>query len=751
MFYLVIPLPSPLFKNDYSTAVLDKDGKILRLFLNHDEQWCFPPDSTAVIPEKLKQAVLVFEDKYFYYHPGINPVSVLRAALQNMRAGGVVSGASTITMQTARLMAPKSRTIWHKILEMLQAIKIELRYSKDEILSNYLNHAPYGGNIIGYRAASLRYYRKQPRELTWAEAATLAVLPNAPALISPHQNPDRLKQKRDRLLKRMHKAALFNDQTFTLALAEDVPRLSYAPDTHAAHLARRLKTQFPQNFILHSTIDLALQQMLEEILRRHKTELNALGIQNLSAIVTETQSGAVRAYAGSADFVQSQVDGIQAPRSTGSVLKPFLYALSMDEGLLLPQTLIKDIPSYFGPFSPFNADQAYRGIITAKQALIQSLNVPAVRLLNTFGLEVFYYFLKQAGLSTLFRSAEGYGLPLIIGGAEATPWDIATLYRGLARGGRFSSLSILSNLQKTAHPNPDKQLISPGAAWLTLNSLNEVKRPGAEYYWRQYSGQRPLAWKTGTSYGQRDAWAAGVNPQWTIVVWAGNFNGEGNASLSGAQTAGPVLFDIFKRLPINNEQLWFLKPDSALKKTTLCRQSGFAAGPFCRNIEEADAPLNMKPLALCPFHQQLTVSADEKEQVCSLCWKDGHKKIVRLLFPPEVEQFLRQNGNKTESAPPHRRSCPAPPVENPLTIIYPGKPASLFLPRDFGGSLQKLNCRAAHQQPGETVYWYLDGHYLGSTKERHQKALQPGCGWHNLLLIDQDGHKARTRFYITQQ
>lgn len=728
--------------------MLDKDGKILRLFLSRAEQWCFPPDSSAIIPGKLKQAVLFFEDKYFYYHPGVNFVSVLRAISQNLRAGAVVSGASTITMQTARLMKPKSRTVWHKLLEMLQALKIEVRYSKDEILADYLNHAPYGGNIIGYRAASLRYFRKLPRELTWAEAATLAVLPNAPALISPKQNPERLLEKRNRLLKRLQKAGLFDKKTYSLSLAEDIPRISYPPQVHAPHLSQRLKAKYPQQFVLHTTIDFKLQQSLEEILKQHKTLLNAQGIENLAALVVETQSGAVRAYAGSADFKKSQVDGIQAPRSSGSILKPFLYALSMDEGLILPQTLIKDIPTYFGPFSPSNADQKYRGMVPARQALIQSLNVPAVRLLNKFGLEIFYYFLKQAGVSTLFRSAEEYGLPLIIGGAETTPWDIATLYRGLARGGRFSPLHILA---RPEDQSTEKQLISPGAAYLTLNILNDVKRPGAEYYWRQYRGQRPLAWKTGTSYGQRDAWAAGINPQWTIVVWAGNFDGEGNAGLSGAATAGPVLFDIFNHLTAHDERSWFSRPDSALAPVEICKQSGFAAGPFCKDKIEADAPIDMKSLALCPYHKQLTVSADESEQVCSLCWKAGHKKIVRLLFPPQAEQYLRQNGNKTETAPPHRRTCPAPPVENPLTIIYPGNTASIFLPRDFGGSLQKLNCRAAHQQSGQTIYWYLDGRYLGSTEERHEKTLQPARGWHSLLLIDRDGHKAQTRFYINLQ
>jgi len=755
LLYLVIPIPNPLFKNDYSTVVLDKDGQILRLFLNQDEQLILPPDKSQKIPAKLKQAVLFFEDRYFKYHPGINPVSILRAIKQNTSTGKIVSGASTITMQLARLMKPKSRTFTHKLLEMLQALKIELKFSKAEILQSYLNHAPYGGNIIGFRAASLRYFRKFPQELTWAESATLAVLPNAPALISPQQNPDILKRKRDRLLERMYKVNIIDQETYSLAILESAPQNSYPLEMQAAHLARSLKTKYPNKHILHTTIDIKLQQTVKDIIQNQQRHLSSLGISNLCALIVETQSGVVRAYLGSANFNTSRVDGIRAARSSGSILKPFLYALSMDEGLILPETLIKDIPTYFGPFSPANADEKYRGVVSAKQALIQSLNVPATRLLNKFGLEIFYHFLKQAGLSTLFRKAENYGLPLIIGGAEVTPWDMAGLYRGLARGGKFSPLKVIKN-RSFSHPersrgmnfSTEKQLISPGAAYLTLNMLNEVKRPGTEYYWQQYLGQRSLAWKTGTSYGQRDAWAVGVNQQWTIVVWAGNFDGLGNANLSGVGSAGPVLFDIFQHLPEQKEKSWFQSPDSALQKTELCKHSGFAAGPYCPERIEVDAPIEMKSLNLCPFHKQITVSFDAKEQVCSLCWDENHKFVTRLIFPPEVEQFLRQSGNQIDNTPPHRKSCPAPPVQKPLKIIYPTAKAFIFLPRDFGGSLQKLNCRAAHQQQGQTIYWYLDTHYLGNSVEQHQKSIELTKGWHKLELVDQDGHKDAVRFYV---
>ncbi len=745
LIYILIPLPRPLFPNDYSTIVVDRQGRILRAFLNKEQQWCFPPDSNQTVPEKLKTAVLTFEDRYFYNHPGINPVSIIRAIGQNLGNKKIISGASTITMQVARLMKPKSRTYLNKIGEMLQALKIEARYSKDEILKFYLNHAPYGGNIVGYRAAILRYFQKLPQNLTWSEAALLAVLPNAPGLISPGVNPRLLQARRNRLLKKLYDSGTLSKETYDLSLREEVPSQSYPIPGSAAQLCRYVKQRYPRKNLFQTTIDRELQLNVEQLCKEHHKYLKSLGIDNLSVLVAATRNGSVKVYVGSANFDSVKVDGVQAARSSGSILKPFLFALSMDDGLILPQTLIQDIPTYFGPFSPANADQTYRGIVTARSALIKSLNVPAVRLLNKFGLEPFYYFLQQAGVRTLFRSAQEYGLPLILGGAEVNLWDMASLYRGLARGGKFSPLHVLK--QQVAMQS-DRRLISPGAAYLTLNILKDVHRPGAEFYWRQFRDQRPLAWKTGTSYGQRDGWAIGVNPQWTIAVWVGNFDGRGNSNLSGAACAGPLLFDIFNMLPENKDQHWFSEPDSSLKEITLCRDTGFLAGPDCPETISVKSPKGMKPLAVCPYHKKIYVSNDGKEQVCSLCWgKNDHHSVIRLIYPPQVAQYLRQHGYIADVIPPHRASCPALSAGNPLSIIYPRPKAALWIPRDIDGHYQSVTCRVAHEQKNRTVFWYLDAHYEGATTEKHVRALPLNKGWHNLEVIDDEGHHKKVRFY----
>jgi penicillin-binding protein 1C len=750
--YILIPLPSPLFFPGYSTVILDEDGKILRIFLNRDEQWCLPPDEDLNVPEKLKQAVLTYEDRYFYYHPGVNPAAMGRALFQNISEGRIVSGASTITMQVARLIKPKRRTYWNKLLEVLQALKIEINYSKDDILQLYLNHAPYGGNIIGYQAASLRYFQKMPESLTWGEAAALAVLPNSPGLISPDMNPQLLKDKRDRLLKTLLQEGIISAETCHLSLLEPLPQGSIPFPVLAPHLGQYLKKQSGgKGGIIPTTLKSDIQQRVEETVQRHLQYLQQQGIRNGAVLVAETQSGEVKAYAGSQDFfdfeTRGQVDGVRAPRSSGSLLKPFLYALCIDEGLILPETLVKDVPTFYGSFSPANADEKYDGIVSAKDALVRSLNVPAVRLLYAHGVHPFYLFLKSTGFSTLFRPADDYGLPLILGGAETTAWDMAMLFRGLANEGKFTSLSVLAEDGAESLQNHDERLkgedkaeavqalISPMACYLTLNMLRELKRPGVEYYWEQYQNQWPLAWKTGTSYGQRE-----------------NFSGEGNANLAGSRCAGPLLFEIFNYLPKDPQFPWFIKPQDNAIPVEICRETGFLAGSDCPAAILVEIPRFAKPLRLCPYHQRIYLSEEEKYQVCSLCWEPGHyQSQQRLLYPADVIQFLRERGQAIYDIPPHHPDCPAQSAALAMQILYPQDNAHLWVPRDFGGMLQKVTLRVAHRESGRKIFWYLDNTYLGSTVNRHEKAVDlipVGRGWHILEVVDEVGYRDRKRFYV---
>lgn len=755
VFYFAVPLRDPLFPEDYSTVVTDEEGQILRAFLNRRGQWHFPPDPGGQIPRKLEQAIVQFEDRYFYRHPGFNPVSLVRAAIQNARAGSVKSGASTLSMQVIRLAYGRKRTIWNKLLELLQAIKLEMRYSKKEILKLYVDHAPYGGNIVGYRAAALKYFKHLPDQLTWSQAATLAALPNAPGLMSPLNNRNNLIRKRDRLLRSLAGAGVMDENTLNSSLSEPAPSSAQPFFNHAPHLAANLAAdeRFNSRYV-RTTLLTKYQTGVEELTAAHMKYMNALGVGSAAVLVAETVSGKVRVYVGSPDYfnesANGMVDGVLAPRSSGSILKPFLYALAMDEGLILPGTVVKDVPSYFGSFAPSNADKRFNGLVRARDALIRSLNVPAVRLLNAYGMYKFYVFLKNAGFSTIWRPPGDYGLTIILGGAETTLCDLAGGYRGLGNQGVFSPLRFLAD--ETAPPAvypqaPTARLISPESCWLVLNILKELKRPGAEFYWDQYHDQYPFAWKTGTSYGQRDAWAVGVSPMWTIAVWVGNFAGEGNTNLAGASCAGPLLFDIFNYLPKSPETSWFRQTRLDLAPVELCIDTGMAAGPFCPKTVRGVSPRLKKPLQRCPYHQPFYVDSEERFQVCSLCWEPGrYKRAVKLAYPPDVTQYLRESGVIVSDIPEHLPSCPSQESVQAMTILYPTAGASIWAPRDFDGTLQKITFSVAHRKPQLKVYWYLDKVYLGFTLRVHKMAVQLDSGSHRLEVVDQEGARTAVNF-----
>ncbi len=739
LLYLFLPFRAPIFHEEYSTVVKAENGGLLHVFINDNEQWYLPPDSMSV-SEKLKTAVIAFEDESFYSHVGINVKAIARAISQNVKEGKVVSGASTIPMQIARMSAPKKRSYWNKLKEACLAIKLSIHYSKDELLKMYLDHAPYGGNVIGYRTAAFKFYGKDAGLLTWSEAATLAVLPNAPGLIYPSQTSSSLMHKRNRLLDKMYSKGIISEQSCRLAKLEEVPDQFIPFESHAPHMARRLKKENPKQWILSTEVDEDLQKQCLRIASRYKKIYSSYGINNLAILVADTKSGAIKSYVGSPDFFDEenggQVDGVMAHRSSGSILKPFLFGLSMDEGVVLSETYIRDLPTYFEGFSPRNANREYQGVVSAREALVRSLNIPAVRLLNKYGVYQFYSFLKQAGVNSLFRSADEYGLPLILGGAEVSMWDMVKLYRGMANEGVFSD----NHLLKGEAGKKSAQLMSSGSCYLTLDILKDLKRPGSEYFWQRFSGSRPIAWKTGTSYGHKDAWAVGLTPEYTIAVWCGNFDGEGNKNLGGASSAGPILFEILQQVSHSNQ--WFEKVEMDYKSMEICALSGFRASDACDDIKIVDVPIGMKPLETCTYHQFKFFNSDESQQCCSRCWDNtGHVKKSVLVYPPDIAYYLREKGQFIEPLVSHNPLCPAYTAESALKIIYPNMEAKLFLPRDFDGITQAVVCKVGHANTGKTVYWYLDDHYLGSTIKEHKMGVVFKLGWNQLTVIDENGAK----------
>jgi penicillin-binding protein 1C len=747
LVYVLLPFPASSISKDYSQVILAGDSSILRVYLNDQEQYCLPPQLQEKIPDKLVTSVLCYEDQYFFQHPGINPVALARAAYLNIKKGRVVSGGSTITMQLARRMEPKPRTIGNKLKEMVLALKIEVHYSKEKILQDYLACAPYGSNIRGYLAASHRYFGKQPFQLTWSEAATLAVLPNAPGIIFPTKNKDDLEYKRNALLGKLLSKGLIDEETYELSLLEQTPDQIIPFSLKAPHLTARIHRENQQSIVCTS-IDPKIQYETNFFLKQHATRLREMGIRNACAMVVNNHSHKVVSYVGSQDFHdlehEGRIDGIMAWRSPGSILKPFLYALAIDDGIVLPQTLIKDVPTYFDSFSPQNASETFSGVVHASEALVHSLNVPAVRLLNAYGTSKFFTKLKSAGLTTLFRNPDDYGLSIILGGVEVTAWEMARLYMGMANGGKFNDISYL----KTKETSDTTQLISAGASYLIMNELKELIRPGLEFYWKKYGNQRPLAWKTGTSYGNRDAWAVGSNPDWTIVVWVGNFDGQSNEALQGMRQAGPLLFSIFNVLTNDEGQVWFEADKKDFQNIILCEQTGFLAGTNCKETVNASAPKHMKPLRKCPFHKSFQVDRESGYAVCSHCWRNNHSTKKILKYPPDVSYYLQKNGTLVSSEPSHNPDCRAVQEHDILKIIYPRNQANILVTKDFDGSYQPIVSRFATRFPEREVFWYLDDLYIGSTINKASLPMHVVAGRHRLTVVDVMGNRDEVNFSV---
>ena len=744
-------LPRQLFHVPYSTVVTDRNGELLGARIASDGQWRFPPRTTT--PEKVKQCLITFEDRHFYHHWGVNPVSTGRAAYQNLKNKRIVSGGSTLTMQTIRLARNESRTFGEKFIEMILATRLEFRASKEKILSMYVSHAPFGGNVVGLDAAAWRYFGHSAEELSWAEAAMLAVLPNAPAMIHLSKSRQSLLNKRNRLLKQLYGRKIIDSSTYELAISEPLPDEPHPLPQIAPHLVSRFYQERNGKYSV-STIDRGIQSQIENVAERWSNEFNRSDIRNLAILVIDIRTNQVVAYCGNVNFERkqsgNQVDVIQAPRSTGSILKPFLYYAMLQEGSLLPHTLLPDIPININGFTPQNFSLQFEGAVPASEALARSLNIPAVTMLQKYGVPKFHTFLRQIGLKTINRPASHYGLSLILGGAEATLWDVTNTYahmgRSLLQLPQTECSLLLSDTEDSEAVTSAKttDIFQPGAVWQTFNALTEVNRP-EEIDWKSIPSMHPIAWKTGTSHGFRDAWAVGVTPHYAVGVWVGNATGEGKPGLVGARTAGPVLFDIFSLLPPTQ---WFKRPGNVFVKTEVCRKSGHLKGRFC---EETDTllilPAGLKTEA-CPYHHLVTLSADETHRIYENC-ANLEPTIQKSWFtlPPVWEWYYKQHHPEYSPLPPFKPGCGEDALQ-PMQFIYPPMNARIVLPKQMDGSPGYMTAELAHGNPVTTIFWHLDNTYLTQTQDFHKISLQPTPGKHSLTAVDSAGNTVTTTFYI---
>lgn len=749
VWYLFFSLPEPLFKEDTSTILYSEDNRLLGASISEDEQWRFPENDS--VPRRFKACIVEFEDAYFRKHPGVNPVSLLRAFRQNIRSGSVVSGGSTITMQTIRLAKQNpQRTYRQKLLEVIQATRLELTYSKDEILNLYVSHAPFGGNVVGLDAAAWRYYAKSPHQLSWGECAALAVLPNAPSLIFPGKNQDLLLKKRNRLLKKLYDGKIIGKDDYDLAVLEPLPGKPNALPEIAPHLLQT-SIKHSKGKRIKTTLDADLQEQVNLVVENHKKNLSASEIHNMAVLVVEVKTGNVKAYVGNTydrhNDYSNQVDIVQSRRSSGSILKPFLYASMLQEGQLLPKMLLDDTPMDITD----NYSKNYSGVVPADEALAASLNIPAVHMLESYSVTKFHHRLKEFGFTTFTQTPKYYGLSLIVGGGEVTLWELAAAYRNMAYCSTHPAEFIFG--QKIRYMAGEggkiaKYSLGPESAYLTVKALQNVARPDSEAGWQVYSSKN-IAWKTGTSHGFRDAWAVGMTPEYVVAVWVGNADGEGRPGIIGVKAAAPVMFDVFNMLKLEGR---FGKPKGNWVELKTCKESGFLLGKDCTHFVTRMVPAAAINAPGCPYHQKIHLDKTGKSRVNSECYPvDEMLTEKRFVLPPIEAYYYRKVHPGYNSPPSFMEGCRTGKLERPFEFIYPKKLTRIYLPKDFAGERQPLVFEIAYTKSEKPLFWYLDGKYSGTTRNIHKLAVHPEPGIHKMTVSDLEGNRAAKSFTIVNK
>lgn len=766
LIWFLLCLPNKLFNDSYSIVLNDSQGKLLSAKIAKDGQWRFP-ESDSVSP-KFNTCILAFEDEYFYKHPGINPVSIWRAIKQNNKAGKVVSGGSTITMQLTRLMRKnQKRTYGEKLIEVIMALRVELTYSKSEILKLYASHAPFGTNVVGVDAASWRYFGRDLPQLSWAECATLAVLPNSPSIIYPGKNQDRLKRKRDKLLFKLLTLKNIDAETYQLAIQEPLPQKPFPLPNQSRHLLNRAVVEYNSENNFNTTIQSEIQNKVLDILTKHALQLKQNEIHNICALVLDVNKNEVISYVGNTPLKDKEphgedVDVITSNRSTGSLLKPYLYGFMLNDGQLLPNMLVPDIPTQIAGYVPQNFDFTYDGAVPAKQALSRSLNIPAVKMLQQYTIDKFLDRLRQIGLSSMNRSADNYGLSLILGGGEAKLWDMCSAYASMARvlnhynssqkynSDDWNKPNYLSNVKASTSnfKSLTSNLISASSVWLTFEAMAEVGRPDIDASWKRLGNAQKIAWKTGTSFGFRDGWAIGISGNYVVGVWVGNADGEGRPGLTGISAAAPVLFEIFGSLPKTD---WFKMPVNDLKQVVVCKQSGCLASQYCSDIKKEWIPKNSNVSITCSYHKPIHLDATEKYRVTDACVSPIDMKTVSwFVLPPVQEYYFKTKNPMYKSLPPYKLGC-EPEIEKSMEMIYPKAGTVIYIPYELSGVQGKTIFEIAHRQPSNSVFWHLDGALIGTTRDIHQLGLNPSKGKHMLSLSDNTGETLNIPFEVVSE
>lgn len=747
----LLPPPLPETASAFSRVVVASDGTPLRAFADDAGVWRYPVAVDDVSPLYL-QALIAYEDRHFEHHPGVNPLALGRAVWQGLRHGRVVSGGSTLTMQVARLLDAHARTLAGKLEQMLRALQLEWHLSKEEILSLYLNFAPFGGPLEGVEAASYAYLGKSARELSHAEAALLAILPQAPSRLRPDRFPDRARDARDKVLRRMQALGLWSERTVTEAMMEPVSAQFRPRPVIAPLLARRLLARTDHLGLVRTTIDTRLQTSLEGRLASLAADLPER--TSVALLVVENDTLAVRAYVGSVAFGDpahyGYVDMVRAVRSPGSTLKPFLYGFALDDGLIHSESLLSDVPLEAGPYRPANFDGHFNGPVGASEALRRSLNVPAVQLLEHLGPERFMSRLQRGGVRLTLDPGARPNLALILGGAGSTLEDLVSAYTALARGGVSGRLRVLEN-----DPISPRYVMSPGAAWIVRHILSTTPRNGMMAMPAMASSARAIAWKTGTSYGYRDAWSIGVDARYTVGVWVGRPDGTPMPGHYGAVTASPIMFSIFDMLPpapgdALADALAGARPDS-VSEVTICLPLGVAPEPggesLCHMrrrafVLDGVVPRTLPDREASHWHdlvQTVWTNPATGGRVGPGCPTAGRERLEIARWPVVLEPWLPPGILAKSRPPPVDEACTGQHAGAQDRIRISGLADGVELRRGADGTLPRVSLKALGTTG--TVHWLVDGEVQRSASTAavftHRFAT---TGPHRITALDDTGH-----------
>lgn len=720
-----------------SSAVFARNGELLRLTLATDGQYRLWTPLEQIAPDYI-EALQLYEDRHFRWHPGIDPTAMLRAGWRSLR--GDRQGGSTLTMQLARkLYGLDTRNAAGKLQQMAAAVWLELRHSKHDILEAYANIAPFGGNVQGVGAASLIHFGKPATRLTFAEALTLAVIPQAPqARGTTGRESAALTAARNQLLEAWSRRRDVAPEARAAAARPMLLNAAAQLPFEAPHLTTALLAQRAAGASIHTSIDLPLQRLLESVVKNYVTTVRDLGVTNASAVLVDAKSMTARALIGSADFhdaaIAGQVNGVAAKRSPGSALKPFIYALAMDQGLIHTETVLKDAPTSFGVYSPENFDGRFVGPVSAHDALIASRNVPAVALNARLAQPGLYQFLKSAGVSRM-ASERHYGLALALGGGEVTMEELAALYGILANNGVYAPL----HYQEAAKPEPGTQMLSPAAAFMVRSMLADAPRPDG-----LSTPQQPVAWKTGTSWGFRDAWTAGIFGQWVLVVWVGNFDGSSNPAFVGAQVAAPLFFRIADAVrqtqPPQSDRLLVPPPD--VLQVEICAASGDLPNADCPRRSRAWFIPGKSPIRVSDVHRRVAVDVRSGQQACAGTPEQYIRRELFEFWPSDIQRLFTLAGMPRRRPPEDHCNARPTGAESAAPFITSPRTGATYQMR-ASSEANALSLNATAGAEVRTLYWFADGGFIGASRPSTALPWKPDhSGEITLNVVDDRGGSA---------